>query len=86
MTCWPPRGSADGYLYSADTVAPRRRAGRAGVVLLGAGAAARALARSYPGVEVISSLAGRVPEPALPAGEVRIGGFGGEGPECGPYG
>ena len=28
-------------------------------------------------VEVISSLAGRVPDPALPVGEVRIGGFGG---------
>ncbi len=28
-------------------------------------------------VEVISSLAGRVPDPALPVGQVRIGGFGG---------
>ena len=27
---------------------------------------------------MISSLAGRVPDPALPAGEVRIGGFGGD--------
>ena len=30
-----------------------------------------------PGVQPISSLAGRVADPALPAGEVRIGGFGG---------
>ena len=48
------------------------------VLLLGGTAEARALAaRLYPGVEVISSLAGRVPDPALPVGEVRIGGFGG---------
>ncbi len=31
----------------------------------------------HPDVDVISSLAGRVPDPALPVGEVRIGGFGG---------
>ena len=48
------------------------------VLLLGGTAEARALAaRLYPGVAVISSLAGRVPDPALPVGEVRIGGFGG---------
>lgn len=48
------------------------------VLLLGGTAEARALAaRLQPGVEVISSLAGRVPDPALPVGEVRIGGFGG---------
>ena len=48
------------------------------VLLLGGTAEARALAaRLHPDVEVISSLAGRVPEPALPVGEVRIGGFGG---------
>ena len=48
------------------------------VLLLGGTAEARALAaRLHPGVEVISSLAGRVPNPALPDGEVRIGGFGG---------
>jgi precorrin-6A/cobalt-precorrin-6A reductase len=48
------------------------------VLLLGGTAEARALAaRLHPGVDVISSLAGRVPEPALPVGEVRIGGFGG---------
>jgi precorrin-6A/cobalt-precorrin-6A reductase len=48
------------------------------VLLLGGTAEARALAaRLHPGVQVISSLAGRVPDPALPVGEVRIGGFGG---------
>jgi precorrin-6A/cobalt-precorrin-6A reductase len=31
----------------------------------------------HPQVDIISSLAGRVPEPALPVGPVRIGGFGG---------
>ena len=39
---------------------------------------ARALAeRLHPNVDIISSLAGRVPDPALPVGSVRIGGFGG---------
>ena len=39
------------------------------VLLLGGTAEARALAaRLHPGVEVISSLAGRVPNPALPVG------------------
>lgn len=48
------------------------------VLLLGGTSEARALAaRLHPDVEVISSLAGRVPDPALPVGEVRIGGFGG---------
>jgi precorrin-6A/cobalt-precorrin-6A reductase len=48
------------------------------VLLLGGTAEARALARTlHPRVEVISSLAGRVPDPALPVGPVRIGGFGG---------
>jgi precorrin-6A/cobalt-precorrin-6A reductase len=48
------------------------------VLLLGGTAEARTLAaRLHPGVEVISSLAGRVPDPALPVGDVRIGGFGG---------
>src|SRR5262249_53007263 len=32
---------------------------------------------SWPGLRVVSSLAGRVSNPALPIGEVRIGGFGG---------
>ena len=48
------------------------------VLLLGGTAEARALAARIDGsVEVISSLAGRVPDPALPVGQVRIGGFGG---------
>ncbi|MCV7067043.1 cobalt-precorrin-6A reductase [Mycolicibacterium farcinogenes] len=48
------------------------------VLLLGGTGEARALASAlHPGVEVISSLAGRVPDPALPVGPVRIGGFGG---------
>lgn len=48
------------------------------VLLLGGTSEARSLAaRLHPGVEVITSLAGRVPDPALPVGEVRIGGFGG---------
>lgn len=49
------------------------------VLILGGTAEARALARALVdvGVHVVSSLAGRVRDPALPAGEVRIGGFGG---------
>lgn len=48
------------------------------VLLLGGTGEARALAATlHPEVEVISSLAGRVPDPALPVGPVRIGGFGG---------
>ena len=48
------------------------------VLLLGGTAEARELAaRLHQGVDVISSLAGRVPDPALPVGEVRVGGFGG---------
>ena len=50
------------------------------VLLLGGTAEARQLAAVlHPGVDVISSLAGRVPDPALPVGAVRIGGFGGVG-------
>jgi precorrin-6A/cobalt-precorrin-6A reductase len=49
------------------------------VLILGGTGEARALAAALvdAGVPVISSLAGRVRDPALPAGEVRIGGFGG---------
>jgi precorrin-6A/cobalt-precorrin-6A reductase len=49
------------------------------VLILGGTAEARALATALvdAGVPVVSSLAGRVRDPALPAGEVRIGGFGG---------
>jgi precorrin-6A/cobalt-precorrin-6A reductase len=49
------------------------------VLLLGGTAEARALAAGLvdSGVEVLSSLAGRVVRPRLPVGETRIGGFGG---------
>lgn len=49
------------------------------ILILGGTAEARALARALVerGLPVTSSLAGRVSDPAMPAGEVRIGGFGG---------
>ncbi|AAZ54348.1 cobalt-precorrin-6A reductase [Thermobifida fusca] len=49
------------------------------VLILGGTAEARALAEAFvaAGIPVLSSLAGRVSHPRLPAGEVRIGGFGG---------
>jgi precorrin-6A/cobalt-precorrin-6A reductase len=49
------------------------------VLVLGGTAEARALAAELvdAGVDVVSSLAGRVAKPRLPVGEVRIGGFGG---------
>lgn len=48
------------------------------ILLLGGTGEARALAaRLHPHYDIISSLAGRVPDPALPVGPVRIGGFGG---------
>jgi precorrin-6A/cobalt-precorrin-6A reductase len=49
------------------------------VLLLGGTGEARALAAALAdqGIEAISSLAGRVSNPALPVGPVRIGGFGG---------
>jgi precorrin-6A/cobalt-precorrin-6A reductase len=49
------------------------------VLILGGTAEARALAAMLVdgGRRVVSSLAGRVRDPALPVGEVRIGGFGG---------
>jgi precorrin-6A/cobalt-precorrin-6A reductase len=50
------------------------------VLLLGGTAEAAWLARElseWPGVHVVSSLAGRVRAPSLPPGQVRIGGFGG---------
>jgi len=52
----------------------------AAVLVLGGTAEARALAAALvgrAGMRVVSSLAGRVANPRLPAGEVRIGGFGG---------
>lgn len=49
------------------------------ILILGGTAEARALAAALhdDGLPVVSSLAGRVARPRLPAGEVRIGGFGG---------
>jgi precorrin-6A/cobalt-precorrin-6A reductase len=48
------------------------------VLLLGGTGEARALAKSlHPQIDIVSSLAGRVPDPALPVGPVRVGGFGG---------
>lgn len=49
------------------------------VLLLGGTSEARALAQRLvdDGVEVTSSLAGRVAQPRMPVGPVRIGGFGG---------
>lgn len=54
--------------------------GRRTVLVLGGTADARELAGlldGAPGVRVVSSLAGRTKAPVLPAGESRIGGFGG---------
>ena len=49
------------------------------MLILGGTAEARALAAALvtAGVDTLSSLAGRVADPTLPAGRVRIGGFGG---------
>ena len=48
------------------------------LLLLGGTGEARDLAaRLHPNIELVSSLAGRVPDPALPVGPVRMGGFGG---------
>ena len=49
------------------------------VLVLGGTGEARRLAEALAaeGVDVVSSLAGRVTDPVLPAGQVRVGGFGG---------
>ncbi|MGZ4446548.1 MAG: cobalt-precorrin-6A reductase [Nocardioides sp.] len=54
------------------------------VLLLGGTIEARELAARFvtDGVEVVSSLAGRVARPRLPLGEVRVGGFGGASGLC----
>jgi precorrin-6A/cobalt-precorrin-6A reductase len=54
--------------------------GEATVLLLGGTGEARRLAEALAGrrgLRVVTSLAGRVADPALPAGDTRIGGFGG---------
>lgn len=61
-------------------IAFARLAGSPRVLILGGTGEARALAAALAGRagwRVVSSLAGRVNAPALPAGEVRVGGFGG---------
>lgn len=62
-------------MSSSQMQSSRRRR----VLLLGGTAEARSLAARLvdDAIPVISSLAGRVSRPALPRGEVRIGGFGG---------
>jgi precorrin-6A/cobalt-precorrin-6A reductase len=49
------------------------------VLILGGTGEARRLASALvdEGADVVSSLAGRVADPLLPPGEVRVGGFGG---------
>ncbi|MCE6996775.1 cobalt-precorrin-6A reductase [Saccharothrix sp. S26] len=47
------------------------------VLVLGGTGEARELAAALVDLRVISSLAGRVADPKLPVGEVRVGGFGG---------
>ncbi|GAB23543.1 MAG TPA: cobalt-precorrin-6A reductase [Gordonia polyisoprenivorans] len=56
-----------------------RPPGRDCVLILGGTAEARDLAADlhHDGIEIVSSLAGRVARPRLPVGAVRIGGFGG---------
>jgi precorrin-6A/cobalt-precorrin-6A reductase len=59
---------------------PSARLTRVNVLLLGGTAEGRRLATllvAEAGVRVVTSLAGRVSDPILPDGEVRIGGFGG---------
>jgi precorrin-6A/cobalt-precorrin-6A reductase len=49
------------------------------ILILGGTAEARALAAELTGAgrDVLTSLAGRVQDPAIPAGQLRVGGFGG---------
>lgn len=47
------------------------------ILLLGGTAEARALVPLLARHQVVTSLAGRISDPALPEGEVRVGGFGG---------
>src|SRR5690606_8485051 len=87
----PPRGSRRGTPRRRRAAAPRRTCSAARpsvpaariavmrIMLLGGTSEARALAEllTAESVEVTTSLAGRVNDPRLPVGEVRIGGFGG---------
>ena len=69
----------DAVVSTAPRATARLDPDRGRVLILGGTAEARALARALveAGLGVVSSLAGRVRDPALPAGEVRVGGFGG---------
>ncbi len=76
----PPQAGGGTSLWGSTPTAARIVAGGRlmRVLLLGGTGEARALAKAlHPHVDIISSLAGRVPDPALPVGAVRIGGFGG---------
>jgi precorrin-6A/cobalt-precorrin-6A reductase len=81
----PAPGAVAGTARGASRPDPDRSLGhgpapgRGPVLILGGTAEARALATALvdAGVRVVSSLAGRVRDPALPVGEVRVGGFGG---------
>ena len=76
----PTAGPArDAVASTALGITARLDADRRRVLILGGTGEARALAATLvdAGVRVVSSLAGRVRDPALPAGQVRVGGFGG---------
>ena len=68
--CSEDDGSSSGRISGVSPVT---------VLVLGGTAEARALAAQLvaDGVDVLSSLAGRVSRPAMPVGRVRVGGFGG---------
>jgi precorrin-6A/cobalt-precorrin-6A reductase len=73
----PDSGGAGGVLRPADSPGTRPEST---VLILGGTGEARALAAALAAERnwrVVSSLAGRVSSPALPVGEVRVGGFGG---------
>jgi precorrin-6A/cobalt-precorrin-6A reductase len=66
-------GTTEGRALAAALAEPAPRGRRGGRL----GARLHAPGPARPALRVISSLAGRTREPLLPAGEVRIGGFGG---------
>jgi precorrin-6A/cobalt-precorrin-6A reductase len=75
-----PGADADDEQFTHRLSIPHHRyPGRVRILILGGTSEARDVAAALvaAGVDVLSSLAGRVREPRLPAGPVRIGGFGG---------
>src|SRR4051794_32796708 len=74
MRRWSSRAAA-----AAPGSSPEAPVSEPTILVLGGTAEARELAAALDaeGTRVVSSLAGRVARPRLPAGEVRIGGFGG---------